>query len=307
MQEKLVHYLNRPFPLFMAHRRGRVYYVWMIAVLAFLANMLQPFGLINCREFHKVLVLTNYIVQFFGIYALLYLILSYFRPCHYHPDTWTLRKELQVLLLFFPTAACISCLYAVFSVPDFQLTFHTFMDVQFYNFLLSVVSVPPFGYLVHHKLSPTRPTSDGHTEPAKASVPKAERTDGGKEQQTDPFRSNLPDDEQARKLLQKLHEIMEAEQLYLLKKCNLQLVSDRTGIPVHRISHTINHFSGGTFTDFVNKYRVERVCRILEEGKNKRLKLEAIGFECGFGSKVNFYQTFKKFRGKTPAEYQADQ
>jgi len=111
------------------------------------------------------------------------------------------------------------------------------------------------------------------------------------------------EEEQVLKVLQKLHEVMTTEQLYLANKCNLKLISEHTGIPEYRISNTINHFTEYTFTDFVNKYRVDHVCRILQQGKNKRLKLEAIGLECGFGSKVNFYNVFKKFMGKTPAEY----
>ena len=305
MHEKLLNYLNRPFPLFLAHRKGRIYFLLMIFIVAGLVNVLQPFGLINCNEFHKVLVLTNYIVLFFGIYALLYLILSCVRPCHYHPDTWTLRKELQVLLLFFPTTACITCLFANFSVPEFHLTLHTFMDIQLYNGLLSAVSVPAFGYFIHNKLRPIQYTSAKVKVPDKAGAQTTEINDDSKREQATQLQSVNPDEVQARKVLQKLHEVMETEQLYLSKKCNLQLVSEHTGIPVHRISITLNTFSEYSFTDFVNKYRVEHVCRILQEGKNKRLKLEAIGMECGFGSKVNFYQTFKKYMGKTPAEYLA--
>jgi AraC-like DNA-binding protein len=298
MQKQICNYLNRPFPLFLALRKGRIYFIGMIFIMVVLANVLQPFGLINSHEFHKGLVLTDYIVVFFGMYALLYLILSSLRPHHYNTDTWTLGKEFQVLLLFFPSTVCISCLFANFTIPEFNLTLNTFRDIQLYNGLLSVVSIPTFGYFIQNQLKPTDSNSaakrNAPDKPGENSITSAALEATGD-----------PDEQQTRKILQKLQAVMETEQLYLSNKCNLQLVSEHTGIPVHRISITINTFSGCSFTDFVNKYRVEHVCRILQEGNQKRLKLEAIGMECGFGSKVNFYTVFKKVIGKTPAEYLA--
>ncbi|MDD4993693.1 MAG: helix-turn-helix domain-containing protein [Paludibacter sp.] len=291
MQKQICNYLNRPFPLFLALRKGRIYFIWMIFILVVLCNILQPFGFSNIHEFHKGMVLTDYILLFFGVYALLYMTLSYFRREHYNPDTWTLRKELQVLFIFFPSITCVSCLYASFSVPEFDLTFDTFFDIQLYNCMLGVVSIPGFGYFISTKLQPTETSPTAKRSENAAGLPITKLT------------GNPDEDEQARKVIQHLHEVMITEQLYLSNKCTLLLVSEHTGIPVHRISGTINHYTEYTFTDFVNKYRVEHVCRILQQGKNKCLKLEAIGLECGFGSKVNFYNSFKKFMGKTPAEY----
>lgn len=275
MQNQIHNFLNCPFPLFLALRKGRIYFIGMIFVLVALANILHAVGLAHIREMQTTLVLSNYIVVFFGMYALLYILLSILRPHHYNTDSWTLGKEFRILLLFLPVAACSSCLFVCFSVQEFDLTLPAFLHLQCYNGLLCAITLPAFGYFIHHKLSPSKP-------------------------------KGTPDEKQARKTLQKLHDVMKTEQLYLSQKCNLLLVSDHTGIPVHRISHIINAYTEGSFTDFVNKYRVEHVCRILQEDNKKRLKLGAIGMECGFGSKVNFYQVFKKVTGKTPAEYLAD-
>jgi len=98
---------------------------------------------------------------------------------------------------------------------------------------------------------------------------------------------------------------METRQLYLSPKCTKQYLSEHTGIAAHRISGIINTYTDGTFTDFVNKYRVEHACRIIQNSKNKRPKLEAVRIDSGFGSKVNFYTAFRKFKGKTPKEYVA--
>src|SRR5665647_3854503 len=100
MQNRICHILNHSFPLFLSYRKGRIYFIWMISILVVLANILQPFGLINNHEFHKPLIVSGYIVVFFGSYALLYIILSYLRPRYYKPDTWTIKKELWVMLLY---------------------------------------------------------------------------------------------------------------------------------------------------------------------------------------------------------------
>jgi hypothetical protein len=164
-----------------------------------------------------------------------------------------------VLLIFIPTTTCSSCLFADFAIPHSSLTFHSFLDIQLYNGLLSAVSIPVFGYFINTKLKPIEltPTTIKTTEIT------AGINDKKKGEPPPKLQTLNHDEAQARKVLQKLHEAMETEQLYLSHKCNLQLVSEHTGIPIHRISGTINHFSQCTFTDFVNKYRVEHVCRIL--------------------------------------------
>ena len=287
MQSLIYRLLNRSFPLFLSCRKGWFYFAWLIFILIVLANALQPFGLINWHEFHKPLVLAGYIVVFLGVYGLLYMILSYFRADYYQPESWTIKKELQMLLFYIPITACCTYLFADFSVQDFELSLSSFFELQFYNGILGMISIPLFGYFVDNRLNPINTARRRTRKENKASA------------------VNI-NEQQARDVLQKLHDAMETRQLYLSPKCTKQYLSEHTGIAAHRISGIINTYTDGTFTDFVNNYRVEHACRILQDSKNKRLKLEAVGLECGFGSKVNFYAAFRKFKGKTPAEYLTD-
>lgn len=110
-------------------------------------------------------------------------------------------------------------------------------------------------------------------------------------------------EQQAHIILLKLCEVLESEELYLSKKCDLQQLTQYSKIPKHHISFAINTYSEYNFTDFINKYRVDHVCRLLKSGQEQKLKLEAIGYKCGFGSRANFFKTFKRFIGKTPTEY----
>jgi len=191
-----------------------------------------------------------------------------------------------MLLFYIPTTACCTYLFADFSVQGFELSLSSFFELQFYNGILGMISIPLFGYFVDNRLNPINTA----------------RRRARKENKDSAVNIN---EQQARDVLQKLHDAMETRQLYLSPKCTKHYLSEHTGIAAHRISGIINTYTDGTFTDFVNKYRVEHACRILQDNKNKRVKLEAVRIDCGFGSKVNFYAAFRKFKGKTPAEYVA--
>ena len=110
-------------------------------------------------------------------------------------------------------------------------------------------------------------------------------------------------EQQAHIILLKLNEILEREQLYLSKKCSLSQLAQCSDIAAHHISTAINSYTAYNFSDFINKYRVDHVCRLLQTEQLQRLTLVAIGLKCGFGSRANFFKTFKRFTGKTPTEY----
>lgn len=110
-------------------------------------------------------------------------------------------------------------------------------------------------------------------------------------------------EQQAQIILLKLNDILERDQLYLSKKCSLSQLAQCSDIAAHHISTAINSYTAYNFSDFINKYRVDHVCRLLQTEQLQRLTLVAIGLECGFGSRANFFKTFKRFTGKTPTEY----
>jgi AraC-like DNA-binding protein len=287
MQEQINHMLNRPFTVFLACRKGRIYFTWMILIFLFLANFIQRFGLTTTsHEYHKPLIISNYIVLFFVMYALVYMMLSYFRPDYY--KIWTIRKEFCILFFFFiPATAFTTCLFVVFSVPEFILTLPAFVELQFYNFILSIFSIPTFGYFVDTQFNPAKINSGSNQKENKKSKPHLTEV-------------------QALKIIQQLNELMETQQLYLSKKCNERQVAGQSGYSIHQISYVLNNFCASSFSDFVNKYRVEHACRILQNGKDQKLKFEVVGYDCGFGSKAIFYASFRKITGQTPAEYLAD-
>jgi AraC-like DNA-binding protein len=70
-----------------------------------------------------------------------------------------------------------------------------------------------------------------------------------------------------------------------------------------QLSQLINDGLGDNFYDFVNKYRVDEVKRLMTDPKAKNFNLLGIALEAGFKSKSTFNLIFKRFTGLTPSEY----
>jgi AraC-like DNA-binding protein len=90
---------------------------------------------------------------------------------------------------------------------------------------------------------------------------------------------------------------------YLQEDCNIQSVSEQTGISVHHLSNILNQRFDKNFPDFINEYRINEAMRILDSEQSTKMTLEAIGYECGFGSKSSFNKAFKKLTNSTPSAY----
>lgn len=101
----------------------------------------------------------------------------------------------------------------------------------------------------------------------------------------------------------KIINYMETAKPHLDPKINLTKFSSDLGACSHTISLTLNTRFKMNFFDFINYYRVEEVKKCLSNIHELNIKIEAIGYECGFNSKSAFYRAFKKFTGFSPTEY----
>lgn len=100
-----------------------------------------------------------------------------------------------------------------------------------------------------------------------------------------------------------LEKIMTDEKLFLNPQLTLIDLSEKTSIPAHHITQTLNEYCKQNFHDFVNRYRVEEFKAQLFLPTNKSFSLLGIALDCGFNSKSSFNRIFKKFTSKTPSEY----
>lgn len=111
------------------------------------------------------------------------------------------------------------------------------------------------------------------------------------------------DDETADNFLNILEMHMKIAKPFLAENCNIQSVSESTGISVHQLSYTLNSHLQKSFNDYINGYRIEEAKKILSSDQSNKLTLEAIGYECGFGSKSTFNKAFRKHTNLTPSGF----
>jgi len=104
-------------------------------------------------------------------------------------------------------------------------------------------------------------------------------------------------------LLEKLRLFMRDTKPYLDPELSLSSLSKQVGLSRNQLSQLINDGFGENFYDFVNKYRVEEVKRLMVDPQKQNYSLLGIALEAGFKSKSTFNLIFKRFTGLTPTEY----
>lgn len=125
-------------------------------------------------------------------------------------------------------------------------------------------------------------------------------------------RSSLPEqepttsetvDERIIEWKEQLLAMMEREKPFLDEDLTVSMLAEHLGTNTKYLSQTINAGLGESFVQFINRYRVEEVKRLLVEEADERLTMEAIGNKAGFKSKSAFNKAFKQMTGQTPSEF----
>jgi AraC-like DNA-binding protein len=126
--------------------------------------------------------------------------------------------------------------------------------------------------------------------PATSSIPPPD-LQRGKPEITDPL------------LVDKLLTFMANEKPYLDPELSLSSLSQKLGMNRNQLSVLINEGTGDNFYDFINKYRVEEVKRLMVDPSKQNYNLLGLALDAGFKSKSTFNLIFKRFTGLTPTEY----
>lgn len=82
--------------------------------------------------------------------------------------------------------------------------------------------------------------------------------------------------------------------------CMLQAAAEELSYGYSYLSRTFKKCMGMSYTQYLNKYRINRALYMLSN--NKHMQIQQIAEECGYDSLCSFNRNFKQFTGNTPSE-----
>ena len=109
--------------------------------------------------------------------------------------------------------------------------------------------------------------------------------------------------EELKSLFYKIESIIKSEQLYLNPDFLITDLARKLKVSYKIVSQAINTNTGQNFSEFVNKYRIEKAKEMLEDPKCNSKTVLQVMYESGFNTKSNFNRAFKKLIGSTPSQF----
>lgn len=110
------------------------------------------------------------------------------------------------------------------------------------------------------------------------------------------------DDEESRKLYDRLKTYVEKDKLYLDSNLKMSDLASAMECSTVKMSQLLNMYGQQNYYDFINAYRLEEFKRRLQDSRYDNYTLVALSEMCGF-KKSSFFSTFKKMERMTPSEY----
>lgn len=101
----------------------------------------------------------------------------------------------------------------------------------------------------------------------------------------------------------KLNEFMEEKEPFLDSDLTIKNLANQMQMEERDLSILINTQLNVNFYEFINKYRINKVKKILEDKSQSKLTILEILYQVGYNSKSSFNTAFKKATGLTPTNY----
>ena len=122
------------------------------------------------------------------------------------------------------------------------------------------------------------------------------------EEPTEKYQKVKIDEAECADIVRRMKEYIERERVYTNQELKMKDLADVLHLSAPKLSQVFNLYLGQNYYDFVNGYRLQEFKRLIEAGEYKRYTITALSGQCGF-RKSNFFSTFRKTEGMTPAEY----
>lgn len=105
------------------------------------------------------------------------------------------------------------------------------------------------------------------------------------------------------KLKEDLLELFNSEKVFMQPDLKITHVSEKLKTNRTYLSNLINKEFSCTFSDFVNKYRINEAKRLLNEKSYNGFSQEYISEKSGFGSLSSFIRVFREIENTTPGRF----
>lgn len=104
------------------------------------------------------------------------------------------------------------------------------------------------------------------------------------------------------KIFEELEELMRGGKLYRRKDLTVQMLAEMLGTNTTYMSDAINRFSGKSFPNYLNAFRIEEVLEALSDPANDD-PINVIFERAGYMSRTTYTRIFRKETGCTPTQY----
>ena len=94
-----------------------------------------------------------------------------------------------------------------------------------------------------------------------------------------------------------------AKNVHLDAGLNEQKLARQMNVPLHYLSNLLNEHVKESFTEFINRNRIETAKQKLLDKSSANFTIFAIALDCGYNSEPTFYTNFKKYTGTTPKNF----
>lgn len=101
----------------------------------------------------------------------------------------------------------------------------------------------------------------------------------------------------------RLNYLLDEKKLFLIKNLTVKDFSLEADLPMRLLPHILNLTFKSTFKELINNRRVEFAKEKIDSGFLFEFTIDALSIECGFNSRITFYNAFKKEIGLSPNQY----
>lgn len=123
------------------------------------------------------------------------------------------------------------------------------------------------------------------------------------DQNEKPVRNIRITPEKAAEIGEKFEAILHRQKAFLKQGYTVTGLAMDTGIPAYLLTEYIHRSLNTTFSDLINRQRIEESCRLIASGAHEQYSIDGLAELSGFSNRNSYITAFKKFKTTTPSEY----